>query len=158
MLSNEIFNLRLQPEDGRKHHFDHTSEQRRLLNIRSINKPAMDKSEYDGSSNDKDNDKSNGNEADNNISFDNVSVQNNKPSRKKETVPCTGKTRLKVEKVVVYEMEEYDTLPEERRFMNCNGMPNVWEYRVIEHVRGHNVEHVYKAVKVNLQTVLSQVP
>ena len=34
--------------------------------------------------------------------------------------------------------------------MKRNGMPDVWEYRVIEHVRAHNVEHVYKVARVKL--------
>ena len=38
MLANEISNLRLQLEDGRKHRFGRTSEQRRLLNNRNIDK------------------------------------------------------------------------------------------------------------------------
>ena len=44
MLANEISNLRLQLEDGRKHRFGRTSEQRRLLNNRNIDKSAMEKS------------------------------------------------------------------------------------------------------------------
>ncbi|WP_218049309.1 IS66 family transposase, partial [Bacteroides acidifaciens] len=60
------------------------------------------------------------------------------------------KTKLKVDKVVVHEVDEYYTLPEGGRFMNRNGMPDVWEYRVIEHVRAHNVEHVYKVARVKL--------
>ena len=48
-LANEISNLRLQLEDSRKHRFGRTSEQRRLLNNRNIDKSAMEKSEYDGS-------------------------------------------------------------------------------------------------------------
>ena len=44
------------------------------------------------------------------------------------------KTKLKVDRVVVHEVDEYYTLPEGGRFMNRNGMPDVWEYRVIEHV------------------------
>ena len=42
MLANEISNLRLQLEDSRKHRFGRTSEQRRLLNNRNIDKSAMD--------------------------------------------------------------------------------------------------------------------
>lgn len=34
--------------------------------------------------------------------------------------------------------------------MNRNGMPDVWEYRVIEHVKAHDVEHVYKVGRVKL--------
>ena len=49
MLANEVSNLRLQLEDSRKHRFGRTSEQRRLLNNRNIDKSAMEKSEYDGS-------------------------------------------------------------------------------------------------------------
>ena len=41
MLANEISNLRLQLEDSRKHRFGRTSEQRRLLNNRNIDKSAL---------------------------------------------------------------------------------------------------------------------
>ena len=151
MLANEISNLRLQLEDSRKHRFGRTSEQRRLLNNRNIDRSAMEKSEYDGSDKDEeDNNKSDGNEAGGNLSSDNATAQNNKPSRRKETAPRAGKTKLKVDKVVVHEVDEYYTLPEGGRFMNRNGMPDVWEYRVIEHVRAHNVEHVYKVARVKL--------
>lgn len=152
MLANEISNLRLQLEDSRKHRFGRTSEQRRLLNNRNIDRSAMEKSEYDGSDkdDDDDNNKADGNEAGGNTSSDNATAQNNKPSRRKETAPRAGKTKLKVDKVVVHEVDEYYTLPEGGRFMNRNGMPDVWEYRVIEHVRAHNVEHVYKVARVKL--------
>lgn len=151
MLANEISNLRLQLEDSRKHRFGRTSEQRRLLNNRNIDRSAMEKSEYDGSDKDEeDNNKSDGNGSGGNISSDNATAQNNKPSRSKETAPRAGKTKLKVDKVVVHEVDEYYTLPEGGRFMNRNGMPDVWEYRVIEHVRAHNVEHVYKVARVKL--------
>ncbi|MDY3266776.1 MAG: hypothetical protein SOX26_04515 [Phocaeicola sp.] len=63
MLANEISNLRLQLEDSRKHRFGRTSEQRRLLNKRNIDKSAMDKSGYDGSDRKDDGNKNaNGNE------------------------------------------------------------------------------------------------
>lgn len=152
MLANEISNLRLQLEDSRKHRFGRTSEQRRLLNNRNIDRSAMEKSEYDGSDkeDDDDNNKADGNEAGGNTSSDNATAQNNKPSRRKETAPRAVKTKLKVDKVVVHEVDEYYTLPEGGRFMNRNGMPDVWEYRVIEHVRAHNVEHVYKVARVKL--------
>jgi transposase len=152
MLANEISNLRLQLEDSRKHRFGRTSEQRKLLNNRNIDKSAMEKSEYDGSDkdDDDDNNKADGNEAGGNTSSDNAPAQNSKPSRRKETAPRAVKTKLKVDKVVVHEVDEYYTLPEGGRFMNRNGMPDVWEYRVIEHVRAHNVEHVYKVARVKL--------
>lgn len=152
MLANEISNLRLQLEDSRKHRFGRTSEQRKLLNNRNIDRSAMEKSEYDGSDkdNDDDNNKADGNEAGGNTSSDNATAQNIQPSRRKETAPRAVKTKLKVDKVVVHEVDEYYTLPEGGRFMNRNGMPDVWEYRVIEHVRAHNVEHVYKVARVKL--------
>ena len=151
MLANEISNLRLQLEDSRKHRFGRTSEQRRLLNNRNIDKSAMEKSEYDGSDKKGDDDnKTNGNGTGSNTSSNNATAQNNKPSRRKETAPRAGKTKLKVDKVVVHEVDEYYTLPEGGRFMNRNGMPDVWEYRFIEHVRAHNVEHVYKVARVKL--------
>ena len=151
MLANEISNLRLQLEDSRKHRFGRTSEQRKLLNNRNLDKSALHKSEYDGSDkDDDDNNKADGNEAGGNTSSDNATAQNIQPSRRKETAPRAVKTKLKVDKVVVHEVDEYYTLPEGGRFMNRNGMPDVWEYRVIEHVRAHNVEHVYKVARVKL--------
>lgn len=84
MLANEISNLRLQLEDSRKHRFGRTSEQRRLLNNRNIDKSAMDKSEYDGSDKKDSDNNANGNEIDSDTSSNgSQSVQNNKSSRKK---------------------------------------------------------------------------
>lgn len=151
MLANEISNLRLQLEDSRKHRFGRTSEQRRLLNNRNLDKSALHKSEYDGSDRkDDDNDKADGNETGSSTISGSTPAQNSQPSRRKETAPRAVKTKLKVDKVVVHEVDEYYTLPEGGRFMNRNGMPDVWEYRVIEHVRAHNVEHVYKVARVKL--------
>ena len=150
MLANEISNLRLQLEDSRKHRFGRTSEQRRLLNNRNIDKSAMEKSEYDGSDKKDDNNKADGNESGGNTSPGNVPAQNCRASRKKETAPRAEKTRLKVDKVIVHEIEDYYQLPDGARLMNRNGMADVWEYRFIEHVRAHNVEHVYKVARVKL--------
>lgn len=151
MLANEISNLRLQLEDSRKHRFGRTSEQRKLLNNRNLDKSALHESEYDGSDKkDDDNSKTDGNETGSGTTSDSTPAQNGKPSRRKETAPRAGKTKLKVDKVVVHEVDEYYTLPEGGRFMKRNGMPDVWEYRVIEHVRAHNVEHVYKVARVKL--------
>lgn len=151
MLANEISNLRLQLEDSRKHRFGRTSEQRKLLNNRNLDKSALHESEYDGSDKkDDDNSKADGNETGSSATSDSMPAQNSKPSRRKETAPRAGKTKLKVDKVVVHEVDEYYTLPEGGRFMKRNGMPDVWEYRGIEHVRAHNVEHVYKVARVKL--------
>ncbi len=151
MLANEISNLRLQLEDSRKHRFGRTSEQRKLLNNRNLDKSALHKSEYDGSDRkDDDNDKADGNETGSSTISGSTPAQSSQPSRRKETAPRAVKTKLKVDKVVVHEVDEYYTLPEGGRFMNRNGMPDVWEYRVIEHVRAHNVEHVYKVARVKL--------
>lgn len=151
MLANEISNLRLQLEDSRKHRFGRTSEQRKLLNNRNLDKSALHESEYDGSDKkDDDNSKADGNETGSSATSDSMPAQNSKPSRRKETAPRAGKTKLKVDKVVVHEVDEYYTLPEGGRFMKRNGMPDVWEYRVIEHVRAHNVEHVYRVARVKL--------
>ncbi|ANU57995.1 IS66 family transposase [Bacteroides caecimuris] len=151
MLANEISNLRLQLEDSRKHRFGRTSEQRELLNNRNLDKSALHKSEYDGSDRkDDDNDKADGNETGSSTISGSTPAQDSQLSRRKETAPRAVKTKLKVDKVVVHEVDEYYTLPEGGRFMNRNGMPDVWEYRVIEHVRAHNVEHVYKVARVKL--------
>lgn len=150
MLANEISNLRLQLEDSRKHRFGRTSEQRRLLNNRNIDKSAMEKSEYDGSDKEDYGNNADGNETGNNTSSDNVPAHNVRPSRKKENALRAEKSRLEVDKVVVHEIEDYYQLPEGARFMNRNGMTDAWEYRVVEHVRAHNVEHVYKVARVKL--------
>ena len=113
MLADETSNLRLQLEDSRKHRFGRISEQRRLLNNRNLDKSAMEKSEYDGSDKkDDDNNKADGNETGGNPSSDDVPAQDSKPSRRKETAPRARKTKLKVDKVVVHEVDEYYTLPE----------------------------------------------
>ena len=134
MLANEITNLRLQLEDSRKHRFGRTSEQRRLLNNRNIDKSAMEKSEYDGSDKkDDDGNKADGNETGSNTSSGNVPAQNCRHSRKKETAPRAEKSRLKVDEVIVHEIEDCYQLPDGARFMKRNGMTDVWEYRVVEH-------------------------
>lgn len=149
MLANEVSKLRLQLEDSRKHRFGRTSEQRRLLNNRNLDKSALEKSEYDGSDK-KDNNKAADNESGSNTSFDSTPAQNSRRSMKKETAPRAQKTKLKVDKIAVHEVDEYYTLSKGARFMNRNGMPDEWEYRFIEHVRAHNVEHVYKVARVKL--------
>lgn len=125
MLANEVSNLRLQLEDSRKHRFGRTSEQRRLLNNRNIDKSAINKPEYDGSDRKDDDNKPNGNEAGGNTSSDNVPAQHCKPSRRKETAPRAEKSRLKVDKIVVHEIKDYYQLPDGARFMNRNGTPDV---------------------------------
>lgn len=69
MLASDISNLRLQLEDSRKYRFGRTSEQRRLLNNRNIDRNAMDKSGYDGSDK-KDDDKADGDATNGNTSSD----------------------------------------------------------------------------------------
>lgn len=113
MLANEISNLRLQLEDSRKHRFGRTSEQRKLLNNRNLDKSALHKSEYDGSDRkDDDNDKADGNETGSSTISGSTPAQDSQPSRRKETAPRAVKTKLKVDKVVVHEVDEYYTLPE----------------------------------------------
>ena len=141
MLANEISNLRLQLEDGRKHRFGRTSEQRRLLNNRNIDKSAMEKSSTAVLA-----------RKVMMIIRPMVTVPAAIPlpvtylhrtaglQGKKETAPRAAKTRLKVDKVIVHEIEDYYQLPDGARLMKRNGMADVWEYRFIEHVRAHNVD------------------
>lgn len=112
----------------------------------------MEKSEYDGSDkkDDDDDNEANGNDTGSNTSSSNVPVQNSKPSRKKEASPRVKKIRLKVDKVIVHEIEDYYQLPDGTKLINRNGMPDMWEYRIIEHVRAHNVEHMYKVARIKL--------
>ncbi|MDY3267293.1 MAG: hypothetical protein SOX26_07200 [Phocaeicola sp.] len=62
---------------------------------------------------------------------------------------------MKVDKIVIHEVDDYNTLPEGELFMNCNGMNDLWEYRVIQHVSAHNMVHVYKVARVKSPTALS---
>ena len=101
-----------------------------LAGNRNIDKSAMEKSEYDGSGKKGDDDnKTDGNGTGSNTSSGNVPAQNCRPSRKKETAPRAAKTRLKVDKVIVHEIEDYYQLPDGARLMKRNGMADVWEYR-----------------------------
>lgn len=129
MQANEVSNLSFQLEDSKKHLFGSTSEQRKLLNNHNFDKCAMDKSEYDSSDKKDNRNSTNGNETDSNTSSDSAPAQNKKPSRSKETAPRVGKTRLKVDKVVIHEMDEYYTFPEEARYEH-NGMPEVENTRL----------------------------
>ena len=56
-------------------------------------------------------------------------------------MPRAEKTKLKVDKVVVHELDEYYRLLEGAKIMNRNGTPDVWKY---------NVEHVYKMARGKL--------
>ena len=126
MLANEISNLRLQLEDGKHRFRPYLKKQRRLLNNNNIDKSAMEKSEYDGSGKKGDDDnKTDGNGTGSNTSSGNVPAQNCRPSRKKETAPRAEKTRLKVGKVIVHEIEDYYQLPDGARLMNRNGMADI---------------------------------
>lgn len=111
MLANETSNLRLQLKDNRKHRFGRTSEQRKLLNNRNLDKSGLEQSEYDGSDRKNDNNKTDDNEIGSNTSPGNIPAQNSKPSRRKKTASRARKTKLKVDKVVVHEVDEYYTLP-----------------------------------------------
>ena len=127
MLANEISNFRLQLENSRKHRFCRSSEQRRLLNNRNIDKSSMEKSEYDGSDRKDDNNKADDNESGGNTTSDSTPAQDSRPSRRKETTPRAENSNLKVDKVVVHEIEDYYKLPYGARLMNGD----VWEYRFI---------------------------
>ena len=151
LLCMESENLKLQLGNSRKHRFGRTSEQKRLLNNRNIDESAMDKSEFDGSDKKGDKDASgSGNSEGGSTPSGCESPQKGGTTRRKETSPRAGKTRMKVDKIVTHEIDDYYQLPPGARIMNRNGMPDVWEYSVIEHVRAHNVEHVYKVARVKL--------
>ncbi len=55
-----------------------------------------------------------------------------------------------MDKVVEKEIDVNYQLPEGSRHINRNGIDDVWEDRFIEHVRAHNVLHVYKVARVKL--------
>ena len=101
MLANEISNLRLQLEGSRKHRFGRTSEQRRLLNNRNIDKSAMEKSEYDGSGKKGDDDnKTDGNGTGSNTSSGNIYCTGLQTFKEKETATPCRKDQTKGGKVM----------------------------------------------------------
>lgn len=151
LLCMESENLKLQLGNSRKHRFGRTSEQKRLLNNRNTDESAMDKSEFDGSDKKDAKDASDsGNGEGGSTPSGCESPQKGGTTRRKETSPRAEKTQMKVDKIVTHEIDDYYQLPPGAGIMNRNGMPDVWEYSVIEHVRAHNVEHAYKVARVKL--------
>lgn len=111
----------------------------------------MDKSEFDGSDKKDAKDASDsGNGEGGSTPSGCESPQKGGTTNRKETSPRAEKTQMKVDKIVTHEIDDYYQLPPGAGIMNRNGMPDVWEYSVIEHVRAHNVEHVYKVARVKL--------
>lgn len=71
----------------------------------------MDKSEYDGSDKKVSDNNANGNETSSDTpSNGSQPVQNYKSSRKKETASRAEKTKLKVGKIIIHEVDEYTLL------------------------------------------------
>lgn len=40
-----------------------------------------------------------------------------------------------MDRVVLHEIEDYYILSDDTKFMNHNGIPDVWEYSKVEHIK-----------------------
>ena len=136
-----------QVKNGRKHRFARSSEQTRMLNNREVDTVAQGKADFDGAKQERSSDKEDKDDEDGSskASF-------GKPEAKTRTEkrPRAPKRKTKVDKTVVHEVGSYYSLPEGARFMYRKGVMDVTCYRVIEHVKAYNVEHIYKVARVQL--------
>ena len=133
--------------NGRKHRFARSSEQARLLNNREVDTVAQGKADFDGAKMENSSDKEDEDDRDGSST-----ASSGKPEIKNRTVkkPRSPKKKTKVDKTVVHEVDSYYNLPEGARFIYREGEMDVTCYRVIEHVKAYNVEHIYKVARVQL--------
>lgn len=134
-------------KNGRKHRFARSSEQTRLLNNREVDTVAQGKADFDGTKIENSSDKEDKEDEDGSSK-----ASSGKPKTKPgtEKKPRSPKKKTKVDKTVVHEVDSYYNLPEGARFMYREGKMDVTCYRVIEHVKAYNVEHLYKVARVQL--------
>lgn len=146
-LLDENKGLEDQVKNGRKHRFARSSEQTRLLNNREVDTVAQGKADFDGSKIENSSDKE-----DNEDEDGSSKASSGKPKTKTgtEKKPRSPKKKTKVDKTVVHEVDSYYNLPEGARFMYREGKMDVTCYRVIEHVKAYNVEHIYNVARVQL--------
>ena len=142
--NQEIKNLKYEVSNGRRHRFCPTTEQRDLLNNRKTDVEGERKDAFDGTpeSLPPESEQPNDDEGD--------GVTPKKQNRKKETQKRQPKQPHKVDETITHEVDEYYDLPEGARFIYRDGEMEICYYRVIEHIRARNVEHVYKVARVQL--------
>ncbi len=146
-LLDENKGLEDQVRNGRKHRFARSSEQTRLLNNRGVDTIAQGKADFDGSKIESSSDKEDKEDEDGSPK---ASLGKPKTKTGAEKRPRSPKKKTKVDKTVVHEVDSYYNLPEGARFMYREGKMDVTCYRVIEHVKAYNVEHIYKVARVQL--------
>ena len=140
----QIKNLKNEVANGRSHRFGPTTEQRNLLNNRSTDTEGERKQDFDGTP------ESLPPEPEQPKDDDSDGVAPKKQKRKKETKKRLPKQPHKVDETVTHEVEEYYELPEGARFLYRDGEQDVCYFRVIEHIKARNVEHIYKVARVQL--------
>ena len=146
-LLDKVKGLEDQVKNGRKHRFARSSEQIRLLNNREVDTVAQGKADFDGANLENSSDKEDRDDEDGSSK-----ASSGKPETKArgEKKPRSPKKKTKVDRTVVHEVDSYYNLPEGARFMYREGEMDVTCYRVIEHVKAYNVEHIYKVARVQL--------
>ena len=142
--NQEIKNLKYEVANGRRHRFSPTTEQRDLLNNRKTDVEAERKDSFDGTSG------SLPPESEQLKDDEGDGVTPKKQNRKKETQKRQPKQPHKVDETITHEVEEYYDLPEGARFVYRDGEQDICYYRMIEHIKAHNVEHIYKVARVQL--------
>ena len=140
----QIKNLKNEVANGRSHRFGPTTEQRNLLNNRPTDTEGERKQDFDGTP------ESLPPDSEQPKDDDSDGAAPKKQNRKKETKPRQPKQPHKVDETVTHEVEEYYELPEGARFVYRDGEQDICYYRVIEHIKARNVEHIYKAARVQL--------
>ena len=142
--NQEIKNLKYEVANGRKHRFGPTTEQRNLLNNRPTDTEGERKQTFDGTP------QSLPPESEQPKGDDSDGVTPKKQKRKKETQQRQPKQPHRVDETITHEVEEYYELPAGARFVYRDGEQDICYYRVIEHIKARNVEHVYKVARVQL--------
>jgi transposase len=140
----QIKNLKNEVANGRSHRFNPTTEQRDLLNNRSSDTEGERKLDFDGTPESLPPDPEQPNDDDSD------GVAPKKQKRKKETQKRQPKQPHKVDETITHEVDEYYDLPEGARFICRDGEMEICYYRVIEHIKARNVEHIYKVARVQL--------
>ena len=145
-LLDENKRLEDQVKNGRKHRFARSSEQARLLNNREVDTVAQGKADFDGTSanDDKDAEDKEGNSNGSSC----ASSGKHKVSAKAGKKARSPKKQIKVDKTIIHEVDSYYDLPEGARFIYRNGEMDVTNYRVIEYIKAHTIEHIYKVARV----------
>ena len=134
-------------KNGRKHRFARSSEQTRLLNNREVDTVAQGKADFDGSKIENSSDKEDKEDEDGSSKASSGKPKTKTGTEKKARSP---KKKTRVDKTVVHEVDSYYNLPEGARFIYREGEMDITCYRVIEHVKAYNVEHIYKVARVEL--------